>query len=65
VRIKLAVVLLFVCGVPAVGQTVSDIELKYGKPVLVYPVSEHIWMTPEYATDEQVCRMTLYPKHAS
>lgn len=28
----------------------------------MYSVSDHIWMTPEYATDGQVCRMRLYPK---
>jgi len=65
VRVRLAIVFFFVCVTPGVGQTRSDIELKYGKPVSVYSVSEHIWMTPEYASDGQVCRMTLYPKHTS
>ena len=64
-RAKLTVVIFFFCVSPAVGQTVSDIELKYGKPLLVYSVSEHIWMTPEYASDGQVCRMKLFPKHTS
>jgi hypothetical protein len=46
----------------AFGQTASDIEMKYGKPVMAYAVSEHIWMTPEYAVDGQVCQMRLYPR---
>ncbi|HEV2835745.1 MAG TPA: hypothetical protein VGW58_10535 [Pyrinomonadaceae bacterium] len=64
-RVKLAVLMFFVCVAPVLGQTASDMEQRFGKPVPVYSVSEHIWMTPEYATDGQVCRMTLYPKRTS
>lgn len=64
-RAKIAVAIFFLCVTRAVGQTASDIELKYGKALPVYSVSEHILMTPEYANDGQVCRITLYPKHAS
>ena len=46
--------------VSTLAQTVSEVERKYGKPV--YSVSEHIWMTPDYSPDGQVCRMQLYPK---
>jgi hypothetical protein len=46
----------------AIGQTSSDVERRYGKPVPVYSVSEHIWMTPDYSPDGQVCRMRLYPR---
>jgi len=46
-------------------QTAADIQAKYGKPVAAYSVSEHIWMTPEYAPDGQVCRIRLYPKRIS
>lgn len=48
--------------VPAFAQTVSEVERRYGKPVSVYSVSEHIWMTPDYSADGQVCRMRLYPR---
>lgn len=47
------------------AQTAADIQSKYGKSVEVYSVSEHIWMTPEYASDGQVCRMRFYPKRIS
>lgn len=47
------------------AQTAGDIQAKYGKPANVYSVSEHIWMTPEFASDGQVCRMRLYPKRVS
>jgi hypothetical protein len=47
----------------ALGQTASDFEKAYGKSLVVYSISEHIWMTPEYAADGQVCSMRLYPKH--
>ena len=49
----------------ALGQTASEFERKYGKPVNAYSVGEHIWMTPEYAAGGQVCRMRLYPKRFS
>ena len=44
------------------AQTAADFKAKYGKKVDVYSVSEHIWMTPEYAADGQVCSLRLYPK---
>jgi hypothetical protein len=65
VRTKLALIIFLLSVTSALGQTVSDFELKYGKPAPVYSVSEHIWMTPEYAGDGQVCRITLFPKHVS
>ena len=57
-----AIALIILSVVPTFGQTVSEVERKYGKPVFVYSVSEHIWMTPEYSADGQVCRMRLYPR---
>ena len=60
---KLAVVVILLCVSSAIGQTSSEFETKYGKPVIAYEVSEHIWMTPEYTTDGQVCMMRLYPRH--
>ena len=53
-RIKLSAVIFLLCVSPAAGQTVSEIEGKYGKPVNAYSVSEHIWMTPDYTADGQV-----------
>ena len=58
----IALVIFTFSVVPTFAQTVSDLERKYGKPVSVYNVSEHIWMTPDYSTDGQVCRMRLYPR---
>src|SRR5258705_10534246 len=54
----------FLFGINSVlGQTASDFEKAYGKSLVVYSISEHIWMTPAYAADGQVCSMRLYPKH--
>jgi len=61
-RAKLVAVILLSSCLTAYAQSVTDIEKKYGQPKDVYSVSEHIWMTPEYAIDGQVCRMRLYPK---
>jgi hypothetical protein len=49
----------------ASGQTALDVEKKYGKPVHAHPVSEYVWMTPEYAADGQICRAILYHKRIS
>lgn len=54
--------ILGLCVIPTFGQTVSEVESKYGKSVSVYSVSDHIWMTPDYSSDGQVCRMRLYPR---
>lgn len=59
---KLAVAILLLCISSAIGQTPSEFEKKYGKPVISYPVSENILMTPEYTTDGQVCMMRLHPR---
>ena len=58
----LALISVLLAAECAYAQTATDIQTKYGKPVDVYSVSEHIWMTPEYAVDGQVCRMRFYPK---
>src|ERR1700753_2810391 len=57
--------ILMLCFNAASGQTASDVEKRYGKPVNAYSVSEHIWMTPEYAADGRMCRATLYHKRIS
>jgi hypothetical protein len=58
----LALTVLLVCFQSSYSQTVADIEEAFGKRQDVYSVSEHIWMTPEFALDGQVCLMRLYPK---
>jgi hypothetical protein len=62
---KLIAVVFVCCVSPTVGQTLSEIDREYGKPTYAYSVGRHIWMTPDYAADGQVCRMRLYPKHIS
>jgi hypothetical protein len=61
-KAKLAIIILQCYLMSTYAQTVTDIEKKYGQPQEIYSVSKHIWMTPEYANDGQVCRMRLYPK---
>lgn len=56
------ILFLLVFSASAYAQTVADFHARYGKTVDVYSVSEHIWMTPEYAADGQVCSLRLYPK---
>jgi hypothetical protein len=57
---KLAIVMIVFNVVSAFGQTRREIETKFGQPVNAYQVSERIWMSPYYASDSQVCRMTFY-----
>ena len=59
---KLLLLILTLSAVPVASQTVSDIEKTLGKPMLAYSVTEHIWMTPDFAADGQVCRMRFYSK---
>ena len=63
-RLRLLVTWLFLAAVfsTASAQTLSDIEKKYGPPVRAYPVDEHIWMTPRFDADGQLCNVVLYPK---
>jgi len=61
-KIRLLIVILLFCIQPAYSQTIADIEKNYGKRQDVYSVSAHIWMTPEYAVDGQICRVRLYAK---
>ena len=64
-RIANLALVLAIFSVSAVGQSRAEIEAKFGQPVSVYSVSERIWMSAEYASDGQVCRMTLYPRRVS
>lgn len=62
---KLTIVITLLSVISAVGQTRTEIEDSFGQPVKAYAVSEHIWMSPDYASDGQVCRMTFYPRRFS
>ena len=62
---SLALVLAIFIAVSASGQSREDIEAKFGQPVNAYAVSERIWMSPEYGSDGQVCRLTFYPRRFS
>lgn len=64
-RVEFAILLVGLFLSTAQGQTTADFEMNYGKPTYAYSVSEHIWMTPEYTSDGQVCRARLYPKRIS
>ncbi len=63
-KYKLTMITLFLLAsvISAAAQTAADLTTKYGEPVRTYTVSEHIWMTPEYTADGQVCQMRLYPR---
>jgi hypothetical protein len=61
---KLAIVTVF-SVVSAFGQSRAEIEAKLGQPVNAYKVSEAIWMSPDYASDGQICRMVFYPRRFS
>ena len=63
--VKLAIVMAVFGVVSTFGQSRADIEAKFGQPVNAYAVGERIWMSPEYASDGQVCRMTFYPRRFS
>jgi hypothetical protein len=59
----LAFSLLLVETAPA--QTAKEVREKFGESVEVYSVAEHIWMTPTFTVDGQLCEMRLYPKRIS
>lgn len=61
-RVEFATLLLVLFVSSAAGQKMSDIEKEYGTPTQAYSLSEHIWMTPEYSIDGEICRARLYPK---
>ena len=57
--------LFCISGVATFGQTATQFKEQYGQPIEAYSVSEHIWMTPEFAADGQICSVRLYPKRIS
>jgi len=65
VRIAFAIFFLVQLVTSASGQRVSDIQKEYGTPTQAYSLSEHIWMTPEFGLDGEICRARLYPKRIS
>lgn len=58
-------VMMSFCLLPIFGQTVRDIEKKYGQRENVYSISEHIWMTPSYGSDGQLYVIRLFPKRVN
>lgn len=64
-KVEFAILFLVLFVTSASGQKAADIEKEYGTPTPVYSVSEHIWMTPEYGIDGEICRARLYPKRIS
>ena len=54
-------ILVFSCS-SVCAQTLSEIQARFGTPTSSYSVSEHVWMTPEFTADGQLCRVRLYPK---
>jgi len=65
-RIAQLAIVMTVFGVgSAFGQSRAEIDAKFGQPVNAYKVSERIWMSPDYGSDGQVCRMTFYPRRFS
>jgi hypothetical protein len=62
VKVDFAIFFLIIFVTSASGQKVSDIEKEYGTPTQAYSLSEHIWMTPEYGIDGEICRVRLYPR---
>ena len=61
-KTKFAVLILLLSVPRAFGQTASEIESRFGQPLRVYSITEHIWMTADYTSDGQVCQMKLFPR---
>ena len=64
-RVAFAIFFLVLLITSASGQKMSDIQKEYGAPTQAYSLSEHIWMTPEFGIDGEICRARLYPKRIS
>lgn len=61
-KTQFAVLIFLLSVTTALGQTASEIESRFGQPVRVYSLTEHIWMTPNYTSDGQLCQLKLFPK---
>ena len=64
-RVAFAIFFLALLVTSASGQKVSDIEKEYGTATQAYSLSEHIWMTPEFGVDGEICRARLFPRRIS
>ena len=64
-KIALMLSVLVLCCTGVQGQSLYDIESKYGKRVNVYSVSEKLWMSPTYDSQGQMCLMRVFPKTVS
>src|SRR5262245_10326616 len=61
-KILLLLLVFTLSTIPVAAQTAIEIEQAFGKPILAYTVTEHIWMTPDFNADGEVCRMRFYPR---
>jgi hypothetical protein len=61
-QIILTMSAFFLCISGSSAQTASELSRKYGEPVINFSVSEHIWMSPSYTADGQVCEARLYSR---
>ena len=64
-KLLVAVLILLFSVNLACAQKISELEKKYGTPAKVFSVSERIWMTPEFAADGQICRLSFFHKRIS
>jgi hypothetical protein len=63
IALLLSILVLSCTGIQ--GQSAYEIQLKYGKRVNVYSVSEALWMSPTYDSKGQLCLMRVFPKTVS
>jgi len=63
--ILFAFLILVISAPPAVGQTSSDLERKYGPPIKAFEVRPGVLMTVTYDDDGQVCQMALEKRRAT
>ena len=63
--ILLAGVILVISALPAVGQTSSDLERKFGPPIKAFEVRPGVLMTVTYADDGRACQMVLERRRAT
>ena len=61
----LASVALAISALPALGQTSSQFEKRYGPPVKAFEVRPDVLMTVTYADDGQACLMGLEKRRAT
>ena len=62
VKTPFAILISILSATVAFAQTTSEVEARFGPPIRVYSLTEHVWMTADYTADGQVCQMKLFPK---